>query len=132
MNYKHFLLTAALLAVPVFSFAASDPDGREAKIQKILSQMTLEEKVSLCSGNGGYKGVPRLGIPNVNLTDGPRGPHGDNSTGFPCGIGMAATWNPALMEAAGRVMGEETRSFGCSVLLGPLLRVLLRGPVPRR
>ena len=30
MNYKHFLLTAALLAVPVFSFAASDPDGREA------------------------------------------------------------------------------------------------------
>ena len=131
MNYKHFLLTAALLAVPVFSFAASDPDGREAKIQKILSQMTLEEKVSLCSGNGGYKGVPRLGIPNVNLTDGPRGPHGDNSTGFPCGIGMAATWNPALMEAAGRVMGEETRSFGCSVLLGPACNIL-RDPVGGR
>ena len=131
MNYKHFLLTAALLAVPVISFAASDPDGREAKIQKILSQMTLEEKVSLCSGNGGYKGVPRLGIPNVNLTDGPRGPHGDNSTGFPCGIGMAATWNPALMEAAGRVMGEETRSFGCSVLLGPACNIL-RDPVGGR
>ena len=131
MNYKHFLLTAVLLAVPVFSFAASDPDGREAKIQKILSQMTLEEKVSLCSGNGGYKGVPRLGIPNVNLTDGPRGPHGDNSTGFPCGIGMAATWNPALMEAAGRVMGEETRSFGCSVLLGPACNIL-RDPVGGR
>lgn len=131
MKYKHFLLTAVLLAVPVFSFAASDPDGREAKIQKILSQMTLEEKVSLCSGNGGYKGVPRLGIPNVNLTDGPRGPHGDNSTGFPCGIGMAATWNPALMEAAGRVMGEETRSFGCSVLLGPACNIL-RDPVGGR
>jgi len=112
---------------------AQDTGAQDKTIKDILSRMTLEEKVSLCSGSGviDFKGVPRLGIPAVRLTDGPRGPHGDSSTGFPCGVGLASSWNPALMEEAGRVMGEETRAFGCSVLLGPACNIL-RDPVGGR
>ncbi len=112
---------------------AQDTGAHDKTIKDILSRMTLEEKVSLCSGSGviDFKGVPRLGIPAVRLTDGPRGPHGDSSTGFPCGVGLASSWNPSLMEEAGRVMGEETRAFGCSVLLGPACNIL-RDPVGGR
>ncbi len=125
------ILSALLVLAPAAVSAAQD--GSEKRIRAILSQMTLEEKVSLCSGSGiiDFREVPRLGIPAVRLTDGPRGPHGDRSTGFPCGVGLSSTWNPELLQEAGRVMGEETRAFGCSVLLGPACNIL-RDPVGGR
>lgn len=134
MNIKslHPLRCLAALAVCVPFLCAAQDDG-DARLRAILSRMTLEEKVSLCSGSGviDFRAVPRLGIPAVRLTDGPRGPHGDRSTGFPCGTGLSSTWNPELLQEAGRVMGEETRSFGCSVLLGPACNIL-RDPVGGR
>ena len=134
MNIKslHPLRCLAALAVCVPFLCAAQDDG-DARLRAILSRMTLEEKVSLCSGSGviDFRDVPRLGIPAVRLTDGPRGPHGDRSTGFPCGVGLSATWDPDLLQEAGRVMGEETRSFGCSVLLGPACNIL-RDPVGGR
>lgn len=132
LRFKTIITLAVAVASMQFMGAQTDAN-REAKISKILSQLTIEEKVALCSGNnGGFCGIKRLGIPDVPLSDGPRGPHGaDKTTGFACGVGMSSTWNPALVERAAQVMGEEARSMGYGVLLGPACNIL-RDPLGGR
>lgn len=95
----------------------------EKRIDSILKQMTLEEKVAMCLGAGGmqFKGVPRLNLPNMLCSDGPRGPH--FSTSFPVGVAFGATWNPLLIEQAAVVMGKESRAEGATMLLGPMLNI---------
>ena len=99
----------------------------EKKVDDLLKQMTLEEKIGLCSGTGGgstLRGVSRLNVPDVEVTDGPRGPHaGGPTTAFPAGVLLGATWDPALIQEAGAVMGNETRAAGVGVLLGPGINI---------
>lgn len=111
----------------VLSSQNKQPDNR---IARILKSMTLEEKVYLLQAD---EGVPRLGVPSFNMTDGARGPHGDGqpSTGFPCGVGMASAWNPGLMRQVGEVWGEETRALGKTFLLAPGCNIL-RDPLNGR
>lgn len=79
----------------------------------------------MCSGNGSnFRGVSRLHIPDLQLTDGPRGPHdGGPTTAFPAGVMFGATWNPDLIQKAGQVMGNETRAVGTGILLGPGINI---------
>jgi beta-glucosidase len=130
---SHVLLLALLLG----SFAAASAIVRadapsptldpviEQKVAAVLSQLTIEEKIGLCSGTGhGFRGVSRLGIPDLSLTDGPRGPNGGGtSTAFPCGVCLGSMWNPELIENVGKVMGNETRARGAGILLGPGLNI---------
>lgn len=108
-------------------------------IETILSELTLQEKLSLLEGAdmGFTNPVERLGIPKLLLVDGPHGvrvvkgtspesgePYTMNgemeaATAFPCEAGMAAAWNTDLVEAAGKAIGRECRAFGVNVLLGP-------------
>ena len=99
---------------------------RKYRIEELLGYMTLEEKVSLCSGDfTHFKGVRSLDIPNVGYTDGPRGPNAEaDVTAFPSGILFGATWNPEIIEEAGAVMGEETRALKRGILLGPACNIL--------
>jgi beta-glucosidase len=106
----------------------------EQKINNIIKQLTLEEKISMCSGatpQMAFRGVKRLNIPNLQCSDGPRGPNRDGkATAFPSGLAFGASWNPALVREAGKVMGNETRAKGIGVLLGPgnnILRDPLNG-----
>jgi beta-glucosidase len=105
----------------------------ERQLDDLLLHLTLEEKIALCSGdNGHFRGVPRLNIPTLRLTDGPRGPNNSGaSTAFPAGVLFGATWNPALIGKAGKVMGEETRAVGEGVLLGPGINIQ-RDPIGGR
>ncbi|MDP4186123.1 MAG: glycoside hydrolase family 3 C-terminal domain-containing protein [Bacteroidota bacterium] len=105
----------------------------EQKIEQILKQLSIEEKVAMCSGSDmGFKGLSRLNIPNVRCTDGPRGPNAQaGTTAFPSGILFGATWNPQIVEKAGKVIGEETRALGRGVLLGPACNIL-RDPLGGR
>lgn len=103
-------------------------------IQILISQMTLEEKASLCSGlNFWYlKGIGRLDIPSIMVTDGPHGLRkqaggadhaGLNesvpATCFPTASALAATWNRELIHEVGVALGEECRQEKVSVILGP-------------
>jgi beta-glucosidase len=104
------------------------------RTESLLRRMTLEEKVSFVSGtdNSHTAGVPRLGIPAAKVTDGPHGARTsdpDNpgrtlpATAFPTGVGLAATWNPELIERVGAALGEEVRARGCIVMLGPCVNI---------
>ena len=103
-------------------------------IKKLISQMTLEEKAGMCSGLDFWhlKGVERLGVPSIMVTDGPHGlrkqeQKGDHvgihdsvpATCFPTAAGLASSWNRELVEKVGTALGEECQAEGVSVLLGP-------------
>ena len=111
----------------------------EEKIQSLINQMTLEEKVSLLAGADLWHTVPveRLGIPVMKVTDGPNGARGaDGSSGpssacFPAGVALAATWNPALVEKIGQALAQEVIAKGAHMLLAPTVN-LHRTPIAGR
>lgn len=101
------------------------------RIDKILSQMTLEEKVSLLAGASFWETVPvdRLGVPALKVTDGPSGARGGvfeggvKAAAFPVGIALAATWDLALVEEIGQALGQEAKSKGAQVVLAPTVNI---------
>jgi beta-glucosidase len=110
----------------------------EEKLRAKLSRMSLEEKVSLLSGKDFWttKGIARLGIESLAMTDGPHGLRKQASEGggvdlgssvpatcFPSGAGLASTWDPDLAEEVGAALGEEARAEGVAVLLGPAVNI---------
>jgi beta-glucosidase len=107
----------------------------EARVEDLLSRLTLEEKVSLVHADSPFSvaGVPRLGISELRMDDGPMGvreesapwqAHMDDfSTAMPATLGLAATWNPDLAVAYGAVIGQEGRQRGKNVMLGPSLNI---------
>lgn len=101
---------------------AQAPTQVARRLEDLLGRMTLEEKVDLIGGTEAseVRGVPRLGIPPFQLADGPMGiHHGGPATAYPGGIGLAATWDPALAERLGRELAREARGKGAHFLLAP-------------
>ena len=102
----------------------------------LLSQLTLEEKILLCSGAGNSStyAVPRLGIHSIRMADGPQGiraprqPDGSQCTALPCGIALSAAFNVQLAEKYGRVIALDAKALGFAVSLGPGLK-LMRTPL---
>jgi beta-glucosidase len=102
-------------------------------IDKLVAEMTVEEKAQLTSGEDLWStfAIERLGIPKVRVTDGPNGARGTTLPGqgttssvcIPCGSALGATWNPALIEEVGAMLGVETRSKACRVLLAPTVNI---------
>jgi len=104
------------------------------KIQQLLTELTLEEKAGLCSGLDFWhtKGVERLDIPSVMVTDGPHGlrkQDGESdhiglnksvpATCFPTASTLASSWDEELLYEVGQALGEECRQEKVAVLLGP-------------
>jgi beta-glucosidase len=112
------------LAVISLAGTARGQSDVEGRINGILKQMTLEEKISMLGGTGfASKPVPRLGIPSLNMTDGPVGVRWGESTAFPASIAMAATWDPLLIRRVGEALGLEARAKGRNMLLGPCINI---------
>ncbi|RBP07412.1 beta-glucosidase [Roseiarcus fermentans] len=130
-----------------------DPSGTaDARAGSTLAMLTQGEKLSLVHGvlgapwSGGQKpegaigsagyvpGVPRLGIPPLQETDGPLGVanpgnvrRGDTATAMPSNVALAATWDLALARGQGEAVGAEARARGFNVLLGGAAN-LIRDP----
>ncbi|MBR6988757.1 MAG: glycoside hydrolase family 3 C-terminal domain-containing protein [Bacteroidaceae bacterium] len=150
----------------VFLFACSLNGiyAQRVNIDKLIKSITLEEKARMLVGNGmgsfdvGFAitgsdatlvpgaagltvGVPRLGIPNTVLSDGPAGlrinPTREGTdktyycTGFPVGVSLASTWNAELVEEVGTAIGEEVLEYGADCLLAPAVN-LYRNPLNGR
>jgi len=117
---------------PVYS---DNSQPLEKRVNDALSKMTLEEKVALCHAQSKFSshGVPRLGIPEVWMSDGPHGVReeilwdswdaatwtNDYCTAFPALTCLASTFNPSLSLAYGVAIGEEARYRKKDILLGP-------------
>jgi beta-glucosidase len=97
-------------------------DDVDARVNAILSQLTLEEKVVLLGGVDGFfiRDVPRLKLPRFKMADGPIGVRNFGpATAMAAGIGLTATWNPALAERVGTEIGRDARAKGVHYMLGP-------------
>ena len=114
-------------AAPQYPF--EDPTlGSAARIDDFVSRLTLDEKISLLSGRDNWHlpAIDRLGVRGLVMTDGPAGLRSfesEPSTAFPVGIAAGATWDPGLIEAEGKAIGEETLAQGVDVVLGPMVNI---------
>lgn len=123
---RHRLVAPGLLLA--MAAAPAIPQGAEARVEQLLGELTLQEKVQLMSGGTsfGTASIARLGIPAMNFADGPNGVRSNNdevATVFPVGSALAATWNPEAARQAGEAIGREAKSLGVHVLLGPNVNI---------
>ena len=107
----------------------------DERVEDALSRMTTQEKINLIHAQGKFSsaGVPRLGIPDLWMSDGPHGVRAeinwndwgysnrtnDSITAFPALTALAATWNPSLSFEYGNAIGEEALYREKDVMLGP-------------
>ena len=138
---KQYLYSAALLILAAGCASLSPQDRltvNDKKINKIIAQMTLEEKVEMLHSktNMSSEGVPRLGIQDIKYTDGPFGIREENGDGFrslgwtldsatyfPTGSALAATWSKEMAYKNGWAMGKEGRLRGKDIILGPAINI---------
>ena len=108
------------------------------KHKDIIEKLTLEEKAALLGGKGEWdsRDIPRLKIPSMIMSDGPHGVRrqagaGDHlglnaslpATCFPTAATMANSWDPSLGEEVGKALGEEAKTLGVNILLGPGMNI---------
>jgi len=101
----------------------------EARARDLASRLTLEEKVGLMAGAASFtlEGVERLGVPRINMTDGPTGVRsnaGEPATVFPVGVALASTWNVDLAREVGAAIGREALALGARVVLAPTVNIM--------
>ena len=140
------LAGALLLASLALPAAAQKPAyldrslPAQARIEDLLSRLSLDEKIALVHANGTFRsgGVERLGIPYLWTDDGPQGVReevaltswasagrtDDYATAMPPGLTLAAAWDPALAAECGKVIGKEACARGKNVLLGPGMNII--------
>ena len=140
MKKVFYLFASVLLAACSASQSPQDKlTVNDKKIDKVIAQMTLEEKVEMLHSktNMSSAGVERLGIADMNYADGPFGireegvPNGftpagwklDSATYFPTGSALAATWSKEMAYLYGTGMGTEARLRGKDVILGPAVNI---------
>ncbi len=113
----------------------------DQRVQDLLGRMTLQEKASMLAGANWMNSVPipRLGIPVIRMADGPMGirtwvarseitnrqgaVYTFSSTSFPAGVAIAATWDPDLAQQVGEVIGNEMKTIGRDMILGPTVNI---------
>ena len=125
----------------------------DARADMVIKEMTLDEKIQLVhglgwqamfmqpesgpgtraiSGGGFIPGIPRLGIPDLQMSDSVEGVSGAGvkgcyATALPSAEAMAAAWDPALSFEVGTMVGKELRSLGFNMSLGSGIN-LIREP----
>ena len=104
------------------------------KIEKLLKEMTVEEKAEICSGASRWRthSIERLDIPSIMMADGPHGLRKERENEekaamgksieaicFPTASALACSWDRDLMTKMGEALGEESQSEDINILLGP-------------
>lgn len=109
------------------------------RVDDLLARMSLDDKIAIIHGDSKFStaAIPRLGIPQRWLSDGPHGvreqvshdtwdANGDSddfSTWLPVLLNLAATWDPSLAYTYGQTIGEEARKRGKQIMLGPSVNI---------
>ena len=131
---KHLMIAGILSCFSMGGFAQIYKDKTapvEDRTNDLLHRMTLEEKLDYIGGYKGFyiRGIERLGVPEIKLTDGPVGTHKDGkSTAYPAGVLTASTWNRELVYELGKQLGRDSKARGVHILLGPGVNIV-RSPL---
>lgn len=103
--------------------------------EQVLETMTLKEKISLLTGEGLFgssigaagttRKLSRLGIPALELADGPAGLRlrSTATTWYPSASLLASTWDTSLLTEVGKAMGAEALAHGTDIILGPAMNI---------
>lgn len=124
---KALLLFAATLGA-VVPLLAADATRKEPRVDALLDKLVQREKILLMSGGSsfGTAALPRVGVPALHFADGPNGVRSNDdepATVFPTGVAVAATWNVDVVRKMGEAIGQEAKSLGVHVLLGPNVNI---------
>ncbi len=110
----------------------------EKSIKQLITEMTLEEKASLCSGLDFWKTKPigRLNIPSIMMTDGPHGlrkqmgetdqlgiHNSVQATCFPSGATLASSWDREVIASVAEAIADEAKAEQVSIVLGPSVNI---------
>ena len=129
------LTTANSLVVAALSFggvllavraAGSKPAEVGKRVEAILKQMTVEEKIDTIGGVNSFyvRANPRLGLPELKMADGPFGIRKNGpSTTYAAGIALAASWDVDLARRVGTMLGRDARARGVHFLLAPAVNI---------
>ncbi|MGN6367153.1 MAG: glycoside hydrolase family 3 C-terminal domain-containing protein [Phycisphaerae bacterium] len=132
-----WMVSAVLAAASVtFGQGAGTPDTPampfrnaklpvEQRVADLLQRLTLDEKILLLGGTGfTTQPIPRLGIPAFVMSDGPVGArNAGQSTAYPAGIGLAASFDIDNARRIGKAIGRDCRARGVHILLGPGMNI---------
>jgi len=123
-----FAASIACICLSTCTLIAQSPNNPErtssgARVDGIVSKMTLEEKLDYIGGTGfAIRAMPNLKLPSFEMSDGPYGVRsnaGFPSTTYAIGIGLAASWDRDLAERVGAAIGRDARARGVHYMLGP-------------
>lgn len=157
MNFRILIIVLlTIVSLPSVAQNKTNPQLRVDNIDEVIASMTLDEKISLIRGigmktekgdgpaagkidgkvpgaAGGTFSIPRLGIPQIIVADGPAGlridtiRHNDSkryyTTAFPIGTSLASTWDTQLMTEVGEAIGNEVLDYGVDIWLAPALNI---------
>ena len=116
---------AILLLISWFPAASQSPSAStpavEARVDALLKQLSLEEKVDLIGGINEFyiREIKHIGLPALKMADGPFGVRNYGPSTTFGGLGLAAAWDPELSSRVGKVIGQDARARGVHFMLGP-------------
>jgi beta-glucosidase len=136
LKSKFFNLLLAALFLATVTRAQSQTNDYDARARQLVSQMTLEEKITELHGIHDKEhqryvpGIPRLNIPGLRVANGPAGvgpgdehPHQLPATALPAPIALGASWDVDLARRYGVVIGKEARAMNDDLLEGPDINI---------
>lgn len=106
----------------------------EKRVEALLGKMTVEEKITFIGGINDFytRAIPRLSLPSLRMSDGPLGVHDyGETTAYPAGIALAASWDTDLARRVGVSMGQDARARGVHFILAPGMNIY-RAPMNGR
>lgn len=128
---KQLVIILSLSMAAVMSYAQPRiTQEHKDRAADLVSKMTLEEKCILIHGDNKNSGqyddgfhimpIERLGIPAIRMADGPQGVRNKtNSTYYPCGIALAASFNRDVVRGVGEGIGFDAKARGVAIMLCP-------------
>jgi beta-glucosidase len=110
-----------LFVLPALCQTPQASQTTEARVDSLLKQLTLEEKIDLLGGIEDFyiRDIKHIGLPRLKMADGPLGVRNYGPATTFGGIGLAATWDPELVQRMGKAIGEDARARGVHFLLAP-------------
>jgi beta-glucosidase len=126
MLMKPKKINAIILMGCIILTGCSPTSNKKVNVEEFIKQMTLEEKVNFIGGTNGFdiRKIERLGIPQVQMADGPVGIRNPGpSTAFPASITLAASFDNGIAQKVGDAIGCEARAKNIHIMLGPAMNI---------